>query len=252
MDKKINTNVGITILLVTATLLIFIDFIIMDKELNKKGYQKNNNTYQENVFDQNIQNKLETIIKDELYVFGGKNNINDITNTEKLFLSYKNTIKFEKTNNFQGDIISNWFKNSSLSKLKLELEDIMYYDSNCVMYKYDEISNSYNKQEECGFGKNFVDIAYTDISNYTLDNDKYHVFVKYLWYVNEPAEEFSLYGKYNDAYNMENSIITENINEFNNANKMKNIIDNNNVETYNYIFEKENNSFKLIELTRID
>ena len=175
------------------------------------------------------------IAQNELYVFGGKSSVADLSNGEKLFLSYKNAFNFNLVDSFNGDVILDWYSNSSLSNNALVLDDIMYYNSNCVLYDYDELSGAYNKTDGCGFGVNFVDVAYSEVSDYVFKDGKYYISVKYLWF-----------------YNQENSVGVVNADDFGNATVMSNLIKNNNVETYNFVLDKESDGFKLVDFTRVD
>lgn len=259
MNKEINTNVGILIFLMAATILVVADFIVLGYELDYFGsrsiYSSDENVddnFNNYAFDSVIQNNLINIAQNELYVFGGKSSVADLNNNEKLFLSYKNVLNFNLVDSFDGNVILDWYSNSSLSNNALVLDDIMYYNSNCVLYDYDELSGAYNKTDGCGFGVNFVDVAYSEVSDYVFKDGKYYISVKYLWFYNEPAGDHSIFGSYSDAYNQENSVGVANADDFGNATVMSNLIKNNNVETYNFVLDKESDGFKLVDFTRVD
>lgn len=267
--KSVNSNLGILLICLFSSIFVMADCLIIDNTLHKYiSYKKcscdscSGNTSGDNNGEVNenrplLQTKLSDIVKNDLYILGGKTNLSELTNREKLFHLYRSSLGFDSTKSFGGAIITSEFNNSSLSNLGLELDDIYYYASNCVLYKYDSASDSYNEADDCGFSANYVNSAYVDVSDYSVSNGKYTVSAKYLWYYDEPRDSFYLYGKYSDVASLDynaneandKSLVKEaiDIDNFTDEEMMKKIMNDNNVETYNFVFEKVNDNFKLVD-----
>ena len=88
------------------------------------------------------------------------------------------------------------------------------------------------------------------------ENGLYYISYQYIWTITPdigPAH-YDLYYSYSDAYNHENSYFSGD----DTTGEIKEYINNNldtikeNTDTYNYVFEKDNNNFVLIDFSKGD
>jgi len=254
-NKKIKIAYSILVIILLAIICFLISNIIFDGKLNEGG-NSNTNTNEKVEEDRTlIQSELDRVAREELYVFGGKKSINELNNDEKLWFSFKRFFSFSDES-FKGNDLKKYYNGTTLANLQISHADISYYLSDCILYKYDFTSDTYNMTDECSRGASWIDYAYVDVSEYTVDGDYYTINVKYLWYYDEPADGYYLYGKYSDVFELD-----YNANEYNdkclnsslvsihdNDSELKNILDNSNVETYTFTLKKTTDGFKLVNL----
>lgn len=270
--KKISCSYSVLVILLFAVVCILTDYIVIDRKLNEGGgsvsssvnTNTNDDAKDNTGVDGNqdvkedrtlVQSELDKIAREELYIFGGKKSISELNDDDKLWFSFKKFFSFSD-DNFKGSDLKDYYNSTSLGNLDFVNGDIPYYLSDCIIYHYDSVSDTYNKTNNCNRGASWVDYAYVDVSDYTVDGDNYTIDVKYLWYYNEPANAFYLYGKYSDVYELSDGAGIYNDKCLNsspviihdNDSELKSILDNSNVETYTFTFEKTSDGFKVVNL----
>lgn len=230
-----------------------INFYINDKDFNVCVWLLSQNvminvneeiSYNENIDDD--QRVLNDIVKNDLYVFGGKKSLNELSNKEKLWFSFKKFFGFSK-DSFTGNDLVKKFKDTSIGDLGIVLDDIGYYSDNCITYEYDYKTDIYSRTANCGRSIWYVDFVYVDVSDYKIVDGKYNVSAKYLWYYDQLGFYGNVYSSYNDALNNKNSIYT-----FKDTNKItrdevNRLLEHEKIETYNFTFEKKDDKFKLVD-----
>ena len=198
----------------------------------------------------NDQATLNYIVENELYLLGGKKNINEITNKEKVWYAFKIS-DWTGTNLFEikeGENLKNVFKSSSFSELGLELENIYSEGDKGLRYEYSKYSDRFT--DVGGHrGTYYVDSMYVKTNDYVKNGNKYTISAKYLWIYQKLSPSTELYGSYEDASKEHNPVyISKDKNTFT-YDELNEIIENNNIETYNFTFEKKDGQFKLVEFS---
>ena len=198
----------------------------------------------------NDQATLNYIVENELYLLGGKKNINEITNKEKVWYAFKIS-DWTGTNLFEikeGENLKNVFKSSSFSELGLELENIYSEGDKGLRYEYSKYSDRFT--DVGGHrGTYYVDSMYVKTNDYVKNGNKYTISAKYLWIYQKLSPLTELYGSYEDASKEHNPVyISKDKNTFT-YDELNEIIENNNIETYNFTFEKKDGQFKLVEFS---
>ena len=69
MNKKINTNVGITIFFMAAVILVLADFIVLGYELNYVGYDNDSTEDSSTVVEEKCFDSEKTISENSYYIF---------------------------------------------------------------------------------------------------------------------------------------------------------------------------------------
>lgn len=193
------------------------------------------------------QKAINDIIKNELYVLGGKKSFNELSNKEKLWFSFHSFFGFSK-DSFKGADLVKQFKDTSIGNLDITLDDIGYYSGNCITYEYNCETDTYNKTPNCAHSTSFVSFIYVDVSDYKIIDGKYNVSAKYLWYYDDMGFHGNIYHSYEDALNHVNPIeYSRKKFEELTYDDIRPLINNYTLETYNFTFEKSNDGFILVD-----
>ena len=227
-----------------------------EKEVNNNHNQATNAGSATNSTNETVaqstsitQQELNRIIKDELYILSGKTRLDELTNREKLWLCYQKAVN-NYDESFSAKKITDYFAKTSISDLGIELKDIGYFaTTDNIVFKYNKDDNTYTPNPDFE-AKAYIEVepAYTFIGEYTEEEGKYTVPVRYLWYYAEPGYAWNLYGRYKDALNQTNSLTEEPVELANLTDEEKAAyITNNDVEEYNYVFEKAGGKIKLVD-----
>lgn len=256
---KLKEQKGDEVLLTTSYSYSYIYYTLYE---NKNYYIDENNRLniilnEENIVVDDIsvpgdndQETLDLIVENELYLLGGKKNISEITNKEKVWYAYNLSGGF-RTNPLEttdAKKLRNAFSSSSLSNLEIEMDDIYHSGENVLLcHEYSEKSDKFT-DVGCHFGIHSAKAIYVKTSDYIKEDNKYTISAKYIWHWQNESGLRVFYGSYDDAKNQTNPIyeVPEGKNTFT-YEEMNKIIENNSIETYNFTFEKQNNNFKLID-----
>ena len=217
--------------------------------------------------------ELYNIIDEELYVLWNKDNINEITNQEKLqiavetYAASNNYASYADIVSVSGSDLESFFSKTSLRNLELVHQDIRPFYK---LYMEGDAAMSYN-EETNEYLTNPFDIVSTSIEpyqEYLVDSYKednlYYISYKYVWIETGDFYPVSaIYPSYEDCLNETNAIYDENKTDFDNVDEetfiSNDLIDyvNNNEDTikenltiYNYVFEKINDEYILVDFSR--
>lgn len=237
--KNTNKNILIGILSVIIVILIVIIIFVVAETINHNK--------------QDLNEDFRKIITEELTILTGKKNLQELTNQDKLWFAYEKSTANDKEK-FNAQILSDYFKNSSLGNLGLTFEDIGFLGTDCssyeeeakkhcVEYYYNNADNTYSKNELfVSWNPITPIIKYSKIDDYIKKEDKYIVKAKYL-FSNMPGL-LTIYGNYNDAINDTNSIASST--DFTEE-KAKTYLQDSKVATYNYVFTVKDEQIKLVD-----
>lgn len=228
------------------------------------GYYCYNSTLTaaQNVSD---QQQIENIIDNQLYVLFNKTNMNDISNQERLNLAVweyakEKGINYFEVPSFTTSELENAYQQLSISNLSIKHEPIRGLLGNIlddqIYWNYDTSKNLYTKNDIDGHGVCVINAVKLIDENYQIKNGQYHVTIKSLFSHTCDADfYYDFYGNYNDASARLNPVV---INSGTYPNDYSFIISyeskiidtyermRNQLDTYNYVFEKINNQFKLV------
>lgn len=195
--------------------------------------------------EEEILEKLNIIIEDELYVFNGKQNLRDFTNQDKLAFAYgiyvdENGIDHTS---FKGEELMKKFKASSLGELGLTHENMYLYDE--LRCSYDEDSDTYELDPDFGGHGIIGSLAiYKRVDDYKFEDDTYTVSKKYLWVYDYDGEETAyIQGSYEGDRITDNEVVLAEMSD----EDYEELIENNKIETYHYVFEKIDGEYKIID-----
>ncbi len=264
-SKKQGYNIAIIVLLV---LILIVGVIIL---LDMKGYSifnkdnsgDKNNDEQSNTIE---QSELEAIIAEELWILGGKNNINEITNHDKLEMAkriycnnstyfvqstcYKDKANTTELTTFTFDDINTIYEKTSISNLgNLKAENIKCSTDTHDVWIYDNQTKAYSITPD-GHGANTIEPLYEKLINFNNDGSQYTISYKYVWTVtSESVGSYELYSSYDVStknyitrveFGPEEGFDVEDYMN-NNFETMKDKLD-----TYNYVFKKTNGKIELV------
>lgn len=273
--KKQVYNIAIIVLLVLILIVGVIILLDMNgySVFNKDNDDDKNNKEQKETIDPSELNKiaeLKRIIEEELWILGGKNNINEITNHDKLLMAKKiycnnhpyysdTTCYKDKTNtttltSFKFDNLNTVYENSSISNLgSLKAENIK-----CSLghneWTYDNQTKTYS-YTALGHGGFSIEPAYKKLINFTNNNNEYTISYKYIWTYSTEYIKYPLYSSYDiNEENYINDVPMEYVDPIEGVETMtveeyiesvyKSMEDE--LDTYNYVFRKTNGKMKLI------
>lgn len=207
--------------------------------------------------------EIETILDDELYVLWNKNEINEVTNNERLTLGIK---KYAKDNNLDfydlkkvkaGDVEES-FKTTSIGNLTLKHEDIMgsYKITLCehIDWKYNAEAKEYTTNI-MGHGVCAAKEIYRKLIDLKEESGKYIATYKYMFTYGCEGDITRIYGSYEDALKENNKLaeignVAETKEEFDQivASKYDGVEDK--LAIYTYTFERINDKITLIDFNR--
>ena len=278
--KMVNTNLGILLICLFSSIFTLVDFIVIDKALDKyvdcskctKCDVKDNGTVSGNTDNTPViddkkdteiitQDELTNIIENELYVFYGKTSLNDITNQDKLSLAVR--LMVEKNNaiiqSFTSSELEDSFNSTVISNLGINHENIVpiksvTQDGN-LGFGYTYENGVYRDRVSTNSGTSSVPVVANKVVSFSENDGRYTLSIKYLWasFGEYIMGDNSLYGKYTDSINHQNSIgelpegllvgSYENLQNWGNEN-FSSFEDK--LEKYNFVFIKENGKINLI------
>lgn len=237
-----------------------------ENNLNNDNRQINNNDNTEVT-----QEKLLKIISNELFVLEKYNNLNQLTNQDKLDVAVKKLCGniyycLDKDNQyidtFSSKQLVDAYNKTSLAKYNYVDESIK-----CPGYNYEHDTWTYNAKEqkyrysEPGHSIDAsVQVVFKKVVAYTNNNNQYTISIKYGWYKNtlsEGPEDLYAYTTYNDAKKNINSVYkidAERVEEldYEIENEFSKFFEENyetykeQMDTYNYVFEQKDDQLYLI------
>ena len=279
--KMVNTNLGILLICLFSSIFTMADFLIIDHVLDKYfDYSKcecakcgDSNLKLDGAIDDTpviddkkdteiiTQDELTNIIENELFVFYGKTSLNDITNQDKLSLAVR--LMVEKNNaiiqSFTSSELEDSFNSTVISNLGINHENIVpiksvTQDGN-LGFGYTYENGVYRDRVSTNSGTSSVPVVANKIVSFSENDGRYTLSIKYLWasFGEYIMGDNSLYGKYTDSINHQNSIgelpegllvgSYENLQNWGNEN-FSSFEDK--LEKYNFVFIKENGKITLI------
>jgi len=201
-----------------------------------------------------LQNRFLTIIDEELDMYLKYNNLDDITNQDKLWFIYNKYIGNYLDNcenncnvkEFMALNLQTYFTNSSIIDYGYKYEDIYCPNSDKVLWYYNDMSSIYTINEDNkSCDKENIEVVAYKLINYYKKNNKYILDISYLFKNNKTN---SYYGKYNDALNNVNGIvINSNDGEIDKYFKDNYEFLKNNLSVYSYTFTYNNKKIKLVD-----
>ena len=214
-----------------------------------------------------IENQINDVINYQLYVLWNKHSISEIENSEKVqvaFELYKKSknVKYLEEPEIDASLIENYYSQSLISELPFYHEDLKTHIflsyPGLYSYLFDKDKNDYIKQVDgCDF--NVVMPASQKIFSLYKINNQIILQMKYIW-MNHPdmGPITKLYKNYDDAQNMNNEIWSTDFDGYsltpyeNYRDYIKNNMDYlySFMETYNYVFELQDNEYKLTAFYR--
>ena len=246
----------------TTGYLIYDEFAKEDEVENNDNNQTNEQVKREEIDDETLSS-LNSIIDNELYVLWNKDNINEITNQERLQVAllkladFLNAIHYSYLDTFTAIDLEEAFKQTSIGYLSLTHETIHPFIKLSV---FNEDGFIYNEDEKIytnaifGSGSSVIQPYESLLKEAYYEDGLYYISYQYIWTITPdigPAY-YDLYYSYSDAYNRENSYFSGD----DTTGEIKEYINNNldtikeNTDTYNYVFEKDNNNFVLIDFSK--
>ncbi len=279
--KVVDTNLGILLICLFSSIFTLVDFFVIDRVLNKYfDYSKcecekcnsgnlklDDNKDNTPIIDDKKVNEiiskdeLTNIIENELFVFYGKTSLNDITNQDKLSLAVR--LMVEKNNaiiqSFTSSELEDSFNSTIISNLGINHENIVpiksvTQDGN-LGFGYTYENGVYKDRVSTNSGTSSVPVVANKIVSFSENDGRYTLSIKYLWasFGEYIMGDNSLYGKYIDSINHQNSIgelpegllvgSYENLKNWGNEN-FSSFEDK--LEKYNFVFIKENGKITLI------
>ena len=279
--KVVDTNLGILLICLFSSIFTLVDFFVIDRVLNKYfDYSKcecekcnsgnlkldDNKDNTPIIDDKKVneiisQDELTNIIENELFVFYGKTSLNDITNQDKLSLAVR--LMVEKNNaiiqSFTSSELEDSFNSTIISNLGINHENIVpiksvTQDGN-LGFGYTYENGVYKDRVSTNSGTSSVPVVANKIVSFSENDGRYTLSIKYLWasFGEYIMGDNSLYGKYIDSINHQNSIgelpegllvgSYENLKNWGNEN-FSSFEDK--LEKYNFVFIKENGKITLI------
>ena len=277
MEKFIGKKEGriyiIALIIVALLSLGAIAYLVYDEfikeeprennEINNEENNQNNEQVKRGEIDDETLSSLNSIIDNELYVLWNKDNINEITNQERLQVAllkladFLNAIHYSYLDTFTAVDLEEAFKQTSIGYLSLTHETIHPFIKLSV---FNEDGFIYNEDEKIytnavfGSGSSVIQPYESLLKEAYYENGLYYISYQYIWTITPdigPAY-YDLYYSYSDAYNHENSYFSGD----DTTGEIKEYINNNldtikeNTDTYNYVFEKDNNNFVLIDFSK--
>ena len=246
----------------TIGYLIYDEFAKEDEVENNDNNQTNEQVKREEIDDKTLSS-LNSIIENELYVLWNKENINEITNQERLQVAllkladFLNAIHYSYLDTFTAVDLEEAFKQTSIGYLSLTHETIHPFIKLSV---FNEDGFIYNEDEKIytnaifGSGSSVIQPYESLLKEAYYEDGLYYISYQYIWTITPdigPAY-YDLYYSYSDAYNHGNSYFSGD----DTTGEIKEYINNNldiikeNTDTYNYVFEKDNNNFVLIDFSK--
>lgn len=247
--------------------LVYDNFIKENETVENNEEKENNNLEDEQVkkeeISENVLSELNNIIENELFVLWDKSSIEEITNQEKLqvallkLTTIKNLNHYSEIESFSTAEIENAIKQTSIGYLQLNHETIHPFYKLSV---FNEDGFTYDKNNQMytnaifGSDTEAIEPYESLLKESYYENGKYYISYQYIWtiYPDLGNRYYSLYYSYDDAYNKQNSYFSGD----DEKNEIEEYIVNNketiikNTEIYNYVFEKENDNFILIEFNK--
>ena len=277
MEKFIRKKEGriciIALIIVALLSLGAIAYLVYDEfikeeprennEINNEENNQNNEQVKREEIDDETLSSLNSIIDNELYVLWNKDNINEITNQERLQVAllkladFLNAIHYSYLDTFTAIDLEEAFKQTSIGYLSLTHETIHPFIKLSV---FNEDGFIYNEDEKIytnaifGSGSSVIQPYESLLKEAYYEDGLYYISYQYIWTITPdigPAY-YDLYYSYSDAYNRENSYFSGD----DTTGEIKEYINNNldtikeNTDTYNYVFEKDNNNFVLIDFSK--
>lgn len=278
--KVVDTNLGILLICLFSSIFTLVDFFVIDRVLNKyfdyskcecekcnsgnlklDGVVDNKKDDDKKVNEIISKDELTNIIENELFVFYGKTSLNDITNQDKLSLAVR--LMVEKNNaiiqSFTSSELEDSFNSTIISNLGINHENIVpiksvTQDGN-LGFGYTYENGVYKDRVSTNSGTSSVPVVANKIVSFSENDGRYTLSIKYLWasFGEYIMGDNSLYGKYIDSINHQNSIgelpegllvgSYENLKNWGNEN-FSSFEDK--LEKYNFVFIKENGKITLI------
>ena len=268
MEKRKN-NILLVIIAVLAVLLIasvsyvIYDIYIIDNNTNQNIENNQNEQVQREEIAEATLSDLNRIIDNELYVLWDKENINEITNQEKLQVALLKLTElngldhYSNNDTFTASELEEAFNKTSINYLSFNHETIHPFIKLSVFnddgFIYDEETKTYTNAI-FGSGTSVIEPYEALLKDAYYEDGKYYVSYQFIWIITPdvgPAY-YDLYYSYSDAYNHQNSYFsgddtTGEIEEYinNNEESIKE-----NTDTYNYVFESDNDNYVLVDFSK--
>lgn len=217
------------------------------------------------MYEEISEKEMETLLEEELYVLWNKENIEEITDNERLTLAIK---KYAKNNNLDyyeiksvnAKDVEDAFKTTSIGYLKLNHQNIKgsFKITTCEHneWEYDNSTEVYTNAI-VGHGICASKEVYHKLISFEEKNGKYIAVYKSIFnYSCEGDDSVSLYGSYEDAVNNQNKLTEINSFEYSTEEEFEKILAakyediKNDLMTYTYTFEKTNGKITLVDFNR--
>jgi len=223
LEKK-NKTLKILLIIVIIIALVVCGYLVYDKLLSKENSVNENNKNNDHlpiipvIEEEEVFDRINTIIEKELYVLNGLKSIDEITSKIKAFLAidlycgetFLSECKNGDVKTLKASDLESTYLNSSLSNFEFENRSIP-----CVLYAEnpDHFAWTYNSENETytltevGHGILEMKIVDKELVQKKKENNLYIISYKYLWttYGDFP-DPLKLFASYEDASNMNNSI----------------------------------------------
>lgn len=195
MKDSFKNNLKVILCAVVGLLFVLFMFLNKDKinEKNKNLLNKNNSG---EVNNKMTDKEKEDVIGDankfidtnlsNIYLFFDKSyeNINNMDNQDKLWLTYwylKDDKNLKYLTDYTSDEILSKMQNIFGSKFLINFEDMLSYDSNEVVYKYNKNSKKY-EYVGGGTSASSLELVRNEFVNIVKDDNKYLITYKPLFY----------------------------------------------------------------------
>lgn len=211
------------------------------------------------------EQEIETLLAEELYVLWNKENIEEITDNERLTIAMK---KYAKNNNLDyydmesvnAKDMEEAFKTTSIGVLKLNHQNIKgsFKITTCEHndWEYDDNKEVYTNTI-VGHGICASKEVYHKLISLEEKNGKYVAVYKSIFtYSCEGDNPVLLYGSYEDALNSKNKLAEINSFEYSTEEEFEKILAakyediKEDLMTYTYTFEKKNGQISLVDFNR--
>ncbi len=255
---KNNKILKILILIFCILMIGLISFVVYNKLSKETDIQKNDNNVIDNENDKKILQEIEGKYLKILYDI---DSLEKISNQKLLYYIVFNSELYEKQN-FTKNELEEVINNTIYRNIDINHEDIWSYGEKnsdvAPAYSYNKETQTYSNNP-VGIGHCEVRPNISEMVDYIEENNKYIIKYKYAFYYGcEGSAGEKIYGSYDDALKQNsnyvfevdlNSLVTdgdphEQIKKIEEEN-YKNYSDK--LDTYNYVFEKNNDQFLLID-----
>lgn len=218
-----------------------------------------------NKIDKEISEKeIEILLTEELYVLWNKENIEEVTDNERLTLAIR---KYAKNNNLDyynlesinANDVEDAFKTTSIGHLKLNHQSVKggFKITTCEHddWEYDDSKEIYTNTI-VGHGICAVKEIYHKLISLEEKNGKYIAVYKSIFNYSCEDGDLSLYGSYEDAVNSKNKLAEISSLEYSTEEGYKKVLATKYEEiqdrltTYTYTFEKNNGKIALTDFSR--